>query len=68
MSLVSSDYCYCTTGYGVLVEAGSGNIDRPHDRLPQADHALNAGRITTGLQRMLAVFTGRMVAGGKRAA
>lgn len=68
MSAVSSDYCYCTMGYGVLVEAGSRNVNRRYHPLPQAGRAQHAGRITIGLQRMLAVLTGRVIAGGKRAA
>ena len=67
MSAVSSDYCYCTTGYGVLVEAGSRNVNRRYHPLPQAGRAQHAGRITIGLQRVLAVFTRPLVACGKRA-
>ena len=67
MSAVSSDYCYCATGYGVLVEAGCVNIDRRYDRLPQVGRAQHAGRITIGLQRLLAVLAGPLVACGKQA-
>lgn len=68
---VESIYCFCGTGYGVLVEADAGKIarargERPHR--PCRTLTRKHGRFTAAMRRILNALAVRLAAGGQEAA